>query len=59
MNKKIPEIDPENGSNKFSEYFNFVSVLGDGAFGIVVAAEDKKFGNSVHAVKVILNVLNK
>ncbi len=53
MNVKLPpEIDPEDISNKFSEYFNFISVLGSGAFGVVVAAADKKHGNVVRAVKV-------
>lgn len=53
MNVKLPpEIDPEDSSNKFSDHFNFISVLGNGAFGVVVAAEDKKHGNAVRAVKV-------
>ena len=54
MSEKIPpEVDPEDNTNKFCEYFKFISVLGSGAFGVVVAAEDRKHENIVCAVKVI------
>lgn len=55
MTDKVPpEVDPDECSNKFSEYFQFISVLGSGAFGVVVAAQDKKNEKAIYAVKVIL-----
>ena len=45
------DLDEGDRNQKFSQHFDFRSVLGNGAFGLVVAATDKKTG-ALHAVKV-------
>mgnify|MGYP000933761576 CR=1 FL=1 len=46
-----PDLDEGERSQKFSQHFEFKSVLGNGAFGLVVAATDRRTGELV-AVKV-------
>lgn len=48
---RTPDLDEGDYTHKFSHYFNYVSVLGNGAFGFVVAATDKKT-QELSAVKV-------
>lgn len=48
---KPPNLDEGELENKFSYYFEFKSVLGNGSFGLVVAATEKKTGEE-SAVKV-------
>ena len=52
MNETAPDLDQDDRQPKFSDHFKYVSVLGNGAFGTVVAAQDKKHGNKLCAVKV-------
>ena len=40
--QQIPNLDEGELTQKFSHHFDFVSVLGNGSFGLVVAATDKK-----------------
>jgi len=46
------DLDEGDRNQRFSQYFDFQSILGNGAFGLVVAAKDKKTGEHV-AVKVM------
>ncbi len=46
-----PDLDEGERNQKFSLHFDFKYVLGNGAFGLVVAATDKKTGE-LFAVKV-------
>ena len=52
MDQSLPDLDTDDYSQKFSDYFTFVSVLGNGAFGLVVEARDKQNQNVICAVKV-------
>lgn len=51
------ELDSEEFSNKFSDYFEFKAILGKGAFGVVISAI-KKTDNREYAVKVKNNCLS-
>lgn len=52
MDQKAQDLDDGDYSQKFSDFFTFVSVLGNGAFGFVVEAKDKQHDNEICAVKV-------
>ena len=47
----VDELDSDEFSNKFSDYFEFKAILGKGAFGVVISAI-KKTDNKEYAVKV-------
>ena len=51
--QNVLDLDEGERNQKFSQYFEFKSVLGNGAFGLVVAANEKKTGKLL-AVKVLL-----
>lgn len=50
------ELDSEEYDNKFSDYFEYKSVVGKGAFGVVVSAISKA-DDKEYAVKVTFSAI--
>lgn len=53
INLKDYFFEFDNGRIKyFSDYFDFIEVIGEGAYGVVVSARDKEHKNNLVAIKV-------
>ena len=49
--KMIEKLDEDDNKLKFSDLFEYLSVIGEGAFGVVIKAKPKTSHN-IYAVKV-------